>query len=168
MAVHGLLQIPDYARALIRAVQPDLSETQLQRRLSLRMARQELLGRDNPPALLLVLEECALRRPVGGIAVLRAQLEHLKEATASMPSLTLQVLPLALGEHAAIEGAFALYKFSEPADPDVVYIERVANDMYLESPEQVGRYEDIFQRLQAMALSPPKSAQLLGSLLDSL
>jgi transcriptional regulator with XRE-family HTH domain len=168
MVVHGLLQVSDYARALIHAVEPDLSASQLQRRVDLRMARQDLLNRSDPPEYILILEECALRRPIGGSRVLQDQLEHLREMTASRPSLTLQVLPLELGEHPAIEGAFAVYQFFEPAERDVVYIERATNDMYLESPEQVERYGEAFARLQSVALSPAKSAQLLGTLLDRL
>jgi transcriptional regulator with XRE-family HTH domain len=168
MAIHGLLQIQEYARALIHAVQPELSEDQLQRRVGLRMIRQELLARSDPPEFILMLEECALRRPIGGPAVLRAQLGHLSSVMGSLPSLTLQVLPLTLGAHAAMEGPFALYQFSEPTDPDVVYFERATSDLYLESPQQVERYGRAFERLRAVALSPTRSSLLLESLLDGL
>jgi transcriptional regulator with XRE-family HTH domain len=168
MAIHGLLQIQDYARALLHAVQPELPEDQLQRRVGLRMIRQELLARSDPPEFLLMLEECALRRPIGGPAVLRAQLGHLSSVMGSLPSLTLQVLPLTLGAHAAMEGPFALYQFSQPTDPDVVYFERATSDLYLESSQQVERYGRAFERLRAVALSPARSSLLLESLLDGL
>src|SRR4029453_16061409 len=109
--VHGLLQTQDYAGALIRALQPALPEDQLRRQVELRMARQELLGREDAPEFLLVLEECALRRPVGGPALWRAQLQHLSEALAITSSLTLQILPLTVGEHAAIAGQFIFFQF---------------------------------------------------------
>ena len=136
MVVHGLLQTKDYASSLIRALQPDLSEGQIRRWVELRMIRQDLLGRKDPPAFNVLLEECVLRRPVGGRPVMRAQLQHLGEAVASKPSLTLRILPLSIGEHAAMDGAFTVHSFSEPADPDVVYFEhpsfeRVTNDHYL-------------------------------------
>jgi transcriptional regulator with XRE-family HTH domain len=167
-AVHGLLQTQDYASALIQAVQARLPETQLQRRVELRMTRQELLHRKDPPEFLLVLEEFALRRPVGGPSVLRAQVQRLRRAMASMPSLTLQILPLTVGAHAAMDGAFTVYQFSEPTDPDVVYFEHAAADMYLESPEQVELYSRAFERIQAEALAPDESLLFLTRFLDNI
>jgi transcriptional regulator with XRE-family HTH domain len=173
MVVHGLLQTQDYATALIRALQPELSDRQVRRWVEFRMARQDLLVRDDPPTLLVVLEECVLRRPVGGRAVMRAQLQHLDEMVRSVASLTLQVLPLSVGEHAAMAGAFTVYHFSEPADPDVVYFENATfehatNDVYLETPEYVERYSSAFARLRAAALSPDESDRLLTDLLGEL
>jgi transcriptional regulator with XRE-family HTH domain len=173
MVVHGLLQTRDYASSLIRALQPDLSEEQIGRWVELRMIRQELLTGNDPPTLSVILEECVLRRPVGGRGVMRGQLRHLGEAITSTPALTVQILPLSVGEHAAMDGAFAVYSFSEPDDPDVVFfehtaIERVTNDYYLESPEVVDRYSTAFERLQAVALSPDESSRLLAELLGEL
>ena len=173
MVIHGLLQTKDYASSLLRALQPDLSEEQITRWVELRMIRQELLTGNDPPALSIILEECVLRRPVGGRGVMRGQLRHLGEAITSKPSLTVQILPLSVGEHAAMDGAFAVYSFSEPADPDVVFFEhtafeRVTNDYYLESPEVVERYSTAFERLQAVALSPDESSRLLIQLLGEL
>jgi transcriptional regulator with XRE-family HTH domain len=173
MVVHGLLQTKDYASSLIRALQPDLSEGQIRRWVEFRMIRQDLLGRKDPPAFNVILEECALRRPVGGRPVMRAQLQHLGEAVASKPSLTLRILPLSIGEHAAMDGAFTVYSFSEPADPDVVYFEhpsfeRVTNDHYLESPEIVERYRLAFEGLAAAALGPDESSQFLTRLIGEL
>ena len=166
-AVHGLLQTRDYASALIRAVQPDLSEEQLQRRVELRMIRQELLQREDSPEFLLVLEECALRRPVGGLSVLQAQLQYL-EAMASKPSLTLQILPLTVGEHAAMDGPFTVYQFSASNDPDVVYFEHATANLYLESPEQVELYSAAFERIRAEALTPDESSLLLPQIVGDL
>jgi Domain of unknown function (DUF5753) len=163
-AVHGLLQMRDYASALVRAVQPDLPEEQVQRRVELRMIRQELLHREDSPEFLLVLEECALRRPVGGRSILQAQLEYLDEARASAPSLTLQILPLEVGEHAAMDGPFTVYQFSASNDPDVVYFEHATANMYLESPEQVELYSSAFERIRAEALTPDESSALLRRL----
>jgi transcriptional regulator with XRE-family HTH domain len=163
-AVHGLLQTREYASALIRAVQPDLSEQQVQRQLELRMTRQQLLDRDDAPELLFVLEECALRRPVGGPSVWREQLRHLEVAVASLPSLTLQILPLTVGEHAAMDGAFSVYQFSEPIDPDVVYFEHASTDVYVESPDQVRSYTTAFERIRAEALTPDESSLLVSRL----
>jgi transcriptional regulator with XRE-family HTH domain len=166
--VHGLLQTRDYASALIRAVQPNLSAEQIQRRVELRMTRQELLYREDAPEFCLVLEESALRRPVGGWPILRAQLKRLDNIVASGPSLTLQILPSSVGEHAALDGAFTVYQFLEPTDPDVVYFDHAVADMYLESPEQVELYRNVFLRIRAEALTPDESATFLSQLADEL
>jgi transcriptional regulator with XRE-family HTH domain len=164
MAVHGLLQTREYAEAMIRAERPDLSPDQVDRWVQLRMTRQRLLRQEGAPTFDLVLEECALRRPVGGHDTLRSQLEQLAE-TARLPNLTLQVLPLDVGEHAAMSGAFMIFRFSGRSDPDVVYLEHTTSDMYLETPEQVDRYVAAFERLRASSLSPRDSSSMLAALL---
>jgi transcriptional regulator with XRE-family HTH domain len=165
MVVHGLLQTVDYTRAIIRAGRPDLPSTQVERWVELRMTRQSLLTRYNPPEFSVVLEEYALYRPVGGVSVLRGQLRRLVEA-AKLPSVTLQVLPLTVGEHAALSGAFNIYHFSGPDDPDVVYLEHGASDLYLESAELVQRYTAAFERLRMAALSPEDSWLFLSKVLE--
>jgi transcriptional regulator with XRE-family HTH domain len=164
MVVQGLLQTQDYASALFRALRPELSEKQIQRRVELRMIRQELLTRPDPPAFLVVLEECVLRRPVGSSTVMHAQLRHLEKTIVSLPSLKLQILPLSVGEHAAMSGAFAVFRFPVPTDPDVVCFEHVTSDLYLEGSGQVERYGAIFERLREAALSPEQSSQFVARL----
>jgi transcriptional regulator with XRE-family HTH domain len=166
--IHGLLQTETYARALIRALQPDLSVQQVQRLVELRMTRQDLLKNAGAPELSVVLEECVLRRPVGGVEVMREQLRSLVDTITILPNLTLQVLPLRVGEHGALSGAFAIYRFFDPADPDVVFFEHHLKDLYLDSPEQVERYADTFERLRASALSPSDSSSLLSSITQEL
>jgi transcriptional regulator with XRE-family HTH domain len=167
MAVHGLLQTRDYAAAIISAMRPDLSEDQVERRVQFRMARQELIRQEVPPTLQVVLEECTLRRPVGGRNAMRGQLRHLLEL-AALPNLTLQVLPLSVGEHPAMSGAFTVYHFAEQKDPDVVYLEHGTSDLYLENRDQIERYGAAFASLRASALSPHQSAQFLNTLVDDL
>jgi transcriptional regulator with XRE-family HTH domain len=167
MAVHGLLQTRNYAVAMIRAMRPDLPQDQVERRVQFRMARQELLRQDVPPTLEVILEECTLRRPVGGRNTMREQLRYLLEVDA-MPGLTLQVLPLSVGAHAAMSGAFTVYRFAERDDPDVVYLEHGTSDLYLENRDQIERYGTTFERLRAVALSPPKSVQLVNTLVGDL
>jgi hypothetical protein len=164
MVVHGLLQTADYTRAIIRAGRPDLPSPQIERWVDLRMTRQALLTRDNPPEFTVVLEESALRRPVGGVSVLQGQLRRLAEA-AELPSVTLQVIPLRVGEHAALSGAFNIYHFSGSDDPDVVYLEDGMSDLYLESNEQVQRYAAAFERLRMAALSPEDTSLFLSKLI---
>ena len=167
MAVHGLLQTRDYAAAIIGAMRPDLSEDQVERRVQFRMARQDLLRKEVPPTLEVVLEECTLRRPVGGREAMQEQLRHLLQV-ASLPSLTLQVLPLSVGEHPAMSGAFTVYHFAEQMDSDVVYLEHGTSDLYLESPDQIERYGATFDRLRASALNRHRSMQFLKSLVEDL
>jgi transcriptional regulator with XRE-family HTH domain len=167
MAVLGLLQTEGYARSMIRALRPDLSHEQTERWVEFRMARQMLLGQENSPSLDVILEECVLRRPVGRRTVMRKQLQHLLEI-AELPDLTLQVLPLATGEHAGMSGAFHIYRFAERTDPDVVYLEHTISDLYLESPDQVERYGATFERLRAVAMTPRRSAAYVSALVDDL
>jgi transcriptional regulator with XRE-family HTH domain len=167
MAVHGLLQTQRYARVMIHAMRPDLSEAQAQRWVEVRMARQDVLRQAAPPTLEVILEECALRRPVGGRQALREQLRYLLEA-ATLPSVTLRVLPLEIGEHAAVSGAFTIYRFSEPADPDVVFVEHMTRDLYVERPQQVARYATAFESVRATALSTDESASFLTGVIGGL
>jgi transcriptional regulator with XRE-family HTH domain len=163
MVVHGLLQTEEYARAMIRALRPDLPPEQTERWVEFRMARQRLLGPDGRTTFALVLEECALRRPVGGQNVQRRQLLHLTEIM-GVPSLTLHVLPLHVGEHAAVSGAFTIYRFLAPADPDVVYLEHTTSDLYLDNSEQVERYAAAFEQIRGVALPPDDSSSFISSL----
>ncbi len=135
--VPGLLQTEDYARAVIRAVRPGYDEESVERRVTARLARQkELLDRPAAPDLGLVLNEAVLRRLVGGAQTMAAQLRALAEA-ARRPPVMLQVLPFSAGAHAALEGGFVLIKFPEETDPDVVYVEGIMGDLYLESEVEV-------------------------------
>jgi transcriptional regulator with XRE-family HTH domain len=165
--IPGLLQTTDYARAVIRAARPDLNPQQVDRWIELRMARQKLLIREEPPALLMVLEECGLHRPVGGPSTAREQLRHLAQA-AALPAVTLRVLPRTLGEHAGLSGTFTIFEFSDPDDPDVVYLEQATSDIYLESVDEVKQYAAAFDSLWAAALAPRESIGLLASMADGL
>jgi transcriptional regulator with XRE-family HTH domain len=153
-------QTPDYARAVLRAVRGDLPSTELERLLELRMARQSLLNQDEPPLLWVVLDEAALRRRVGGAETMRAQLERLQQA-ALLPNVTLQVLPFSGGEHAGMDGGFTIIGFAEEADPNLVYIENITSDLYVEDAAEVRKYDLSFDHLRASALSPTDSAQYI-------
>ena len=157
LVVHGLFQTKDYARAVLRAMRPQLAQEQIERRVELRMARQSILTRDQSPALWVVLDEAVLRRLIGGPEVMRQQLERLSEVGAS-PNVTLQLLPFASGEHAGLGGEFTLIGFPDPGDPNVVYIEMPSNDLWLEDPASVREYDHLFDLLRAAALSPAESA----------
>jgi hypothetical protein len=162
--VPGLLQTEDYARAVIRAVRPAYDSDSVERRVVARLARQkELLDRVSPLELALVLNEAVLRRLVGGAPVMAAQLRSLADA-AQRPGVMLQVLPFSAGAHASLEGGFVLIKFPEETDDDVVYVEGIMGDLYLESVEEVKRYQSAFERIQAVALGPRESSAFMSAL----
>jgi len=167
LLVPGLFQTRQYAGTVIRTVRPDLRPEEVERWVEFRMARQSLLARDLPPALSAVLDEALLRRPVGGPAAMGEQLHHLARV-AALPTVTLQVLPFAAGHHAGMSGAFTIFSFPEPDDPDVVYLEHTKSDLYLESEEEVRRYASAFDQLRAMALPPDDSVALVVALARSL
>lgn len=166
MVVPGLLQTRDYAQAMISALYPEMPNAQVDRWVDLRMTRQELLTRHNPPAVQILLEECVLRRPVGGRLIMRTQLEHLATMTAATSSLTLQILPLSVGAHAAMNGPFAVFRFPDPAVPDIVFFEHAVSDLFLETPEHVEQYERVFESLRESALDPSQSSLLLTRLAE--
>src|SRR6201995_926766 len=166
--VPGLLQTEDYARAVIRAVRPGYDEESVERRVIARRARQkELLDRISPLDLALVLNEAVLRRLVGGAPTMAAQLRGLAGA-AQRPGVMLQVLPFSAGAHASLEGGFVLIKFPEETDPDVVYVEGIMGDLYLESVEEVKRYQSAFERIQAVALPPQETLTFIEKMVRQL
>ena len=109
------------------------------------------------------MDESVLRRPVGGRAVMRAQLKHLAEV-AKLPNVTIQVVPFGSGGHAAASGSFAILRFAEPELPDVVYIEQLTTALYLEKPEEVDRYMEVMNHLSTQALTPARTARFLAEL----
>ena len=160
--VHGLLQTTEYARAVTRATRPTDNLDEVERRVAVRSARQALLTRDDPPHLWAVLDEAALRREVGGAAVMSRQLRHIAEV-AEAPNVTVQVLPFSAGAHAGMEGAFALLQFPGP-DPDVVYVEGKTTGALLEDPDDVASYSQSWEYLRAVALGPDESTTLITQL----
>jgi transcriptional regulator with XRE-family HTH domain len=165
-AVHGLLQTADYARTVLREVNARDSDEQIQRLVSLRLARQDVLNQDRPIDLWVIHDESVIRRAIGGTAVMRAQLEHMIEA-ASWPGVTLQVLPFGSGAHAGLSGPFSILEFPERTDPEVAYVESVAGVLYLEKQKEVRACIEAFDRLRAQALSPAASTDLIaGALKD--
>ncbi|HWG14535.1 MAG TPA: helix-turn-helix transcriptional regulator [Streptosporangiaceae bacterium] len=166
--VPGLLQTEAYARAVIRAVRPGYDEESVERRVTARLARQKvLLDRASPPQLVLVLNEAVLRRLVGDPHVMAAQLEALASA-AQRPQVALQILPFSAGAHASLEGGFVLIQFPEETDPDVVYVEGIMGDLYLESVEEVKRYQSAFERIQGVALSSKESLTFISAMVREL
>jgi transcriptional regulator with XRE-family HTH domain len=165
--VPGLLQTEDYLRAVVGDARLEDSPEELERRVALRLGRQALLEREDAPRLWAVVDEAALRRPVGGRGVMRAQLERLIEAT-KLPTVTLQVLPFAAGAHPAMVGAFSVLRFTDQELPDVVYVEDLNNATYLDKRDEVERYLDVMERLCAAAEAPAQTVGLLDRILSKL
>jgi hypothetical protein len=154
--VHGLFQTQDYARAVTRLGHRSAPPAEVERRVGLRVRRQELLSRADPPRIWSVMDEAVLRRPFGSPAVLRAQLHRLIEA-AELPHVTLQVVPFSRGGHAAASGAFTVLRFEEPDLPDVVYIEQLTGAVYLDQRPDVEHYLEVADQLSGQALTPVAS-----------
>ncbi len=158
--VQGLFQTPDYARAILREVQVRDTDEQIERLVDLRMKRQEVLDRNPPLDVWMILDEAVVRRTIGGPGVMRDQLARLVEAS-KKPNVTLQVLPFSSGSHAGLRGPFSILEFPERADPDVAYVESVAGIIYLEKEREVRTCAEAFDRLRAAALSPGQSTDLI-------
>ena len=166
--IPGLLQTDDYIRAVVHGAHlTDTSNEEVGRRVRLRMARQTLLTRDQPPRLWAVIDEAALRRPVGGPEVMRGQLERLIEAT-KLPTVTLQLLPFASGAHPGMAGAFSVLRFGDQELPDVVYLEHLTGASYLDKRDEVERYLDIMELLCLQAEPPARTVELLQGILEEL
>ncbi|MGQ0772969.1 MAG: helix-turn-helix domain-containing protein [Pseudonocardiales bacterium] len=157
MFIPGLLQTEDYARAVIRGVLPMASPQKIDDRVQARIERQQVLTKDSPLKLWAIVDEAALRRLVGGAEVMRAQLRHLLDSTSS-PHITFQVIPYGAGAHAGMPGAFVVMDFTDPMDTDLIHIDSMAGDLFLESDADIKRYNFIFDNLRAIALSPDSSA----------
>ncbi|MFG1840631.1 helix-turn-helix domain-containing protein [Micromonospora sp. DT228] len=165
--VPGLLQTREYARAVVLLGHGTAGPGEIDRRVALRMQRQQLLHRDSPPQLWAVVDEAALRRPIGGAEVMRGQLTALIEATKS-PNIRLQVIPFAAGGHAAAGGAFTILRFGDQELPDIVYIEQLTSAIYLDKRDDLDYYAVAMERLCVEAEPPERTAEILGRLLDDL
>jgi hypothetical protein len=161
--VHGLFQTEAYARAVTLLGHKTAPAEELDRRVSLRLKRQDIFASPEPPQVWSVMDEAVLRRPVGGRAVLRGQLERLAEV-ASLPQVTIQVAPFGGGGHAAAGGSFTILRFAEPELPDVVYLEQLTSALYLDGREDVDHYREVMNELSTQALTPDRTARVLADI----
>jgi transcriptional regulator with XRE-family HTH domain len=164
--IPGLLQTADYTRAVTQLAhnRPD----EVERRVELRMLRQQLLTRPNAPKLWAVIDESALRRSVcSDPDVLRAQLLHLMQMNAQ-PNISLQFVPLNHGGHAAAGGSFTLLRFAQPDLPDVVYLEQLTSALYLDKRTDVDHYAMVMDRLVARLAPPGRAASILQRIHDEI
>jgi len=165
--VPGLLQTEDYAKAVVLLGHGAAPMAEIDRRVRLRLARQQILTRADPPRLWAVLDESTLRRPIGGAKVMRAQLEALIEAT-KLPHVTLQVIPFSAGGHAAAGGAFAILRFPDRDLPDVIYTEQLTSGLYLDKREDVDDYTAAMDRLCIEAESPARTIEVISRIMHEL
>lgn len=162
--VPGLFQTADYARALLGAGNPHASSEATDRRVALRLRRQELLTREAPPRVWIVMDETVLRWPVGGPEVMRAQLDHLIAMNA-LPHVTLQIMPFGNGPHPAMRaGAFHLFRFRAPELPDIVYLSGLVGAVYLDKADDVVVYREALDRLGAQSAPARKTEAILGAI----
>ncbi|MGP3950732.1 helix-turn-helix domain-containing protein [Streptomyces sp. 7N604] len=165
--VPGLFQTEEYARAVTQLGNPRASAVEVERRVRLRITRQGILHREDPPRIWVVLDEAVLRRPIGGPGVMLAQLHRLIEV-AQMPHVTLQIAPFSLGGVAAAGGPLTILRFLEPDLPDVVYLEQLTSALYLDKREDVDNYLSVMDRLCAEAERPVATLPFLVKMLDEL
>ncbi|MET8873797.1 helix-turn-helix transcriptional regulator [Nocardia sp. NPDC004604] len=156
--VPGLLQTPEYARAVMSLGYEDAD---MDRRVQVRIKRQEVLRRVDPPTVWAIIDEAALHRPVGGSRVHREQMEHLIEL-AQLPNVTVQVLPYSAGEHAAAGSSFSILRFAESELPDIVYLEHLTSALYLDRRQDLALYLSVMDRLSVQAESPGESLKILA------
>jgi transcriptional regulator with XRE-family HTH domain len=159
--VPGLLQTEEYVRAMTRAIKPIATDEEIQRRVEVRLRRQELLTQDEPPKYWAVIDESVLHRAVGGADVMRAQLVQIVSLS-ELANVDIQVLPFAAQAHAALDGSFQMLHYADPKDAPVVYIEALGGTgLYLEEPDEIQAYTTVFDHIRAVATAPDESIKLL-------
>ncbi|MFJ5643019.1 helix-turn-helix domain-containing protein [Streptomyces sp. NPDC093223] len=160
--VTGLLQTRAYAEALVQGALPETSAADIEKRVQVRMRRQErITAEHNPLRLWVVLDEAALRRLVGNRLVMHEQLEYLIEMS-QQPHITVQVLPFEVGAHPGLNGQYAILEFADAADSSVVYLEGVTSDLYLEKAHDVQKYAVMYEHLRAQSLNVEQSRQFIS------
>ncbi|WP_106399119.1 helix-turn-helix domain-containing protein [Actinocorallia populi] len=165
--VPGLLQSESYARAVTLLGHGGAAVEDVERRVEMRMKRQELLHSDHAPHLWAVVDEAVVRRPLGGTGVMREQLRHLIELC-ELPNVTVQVVPFARGGHAAAGGPFSILRFAEPDLPDIVYLEQLTSALYLDKREDIERYLAVMEQLCVEAEPVTATPDLLKRIHDTM
>jgi transcriptional regulator with XRE-family HTH domain len=165
LLIPGLLQTEQYAWAVIQAGRAD-SPDDAQRRVMARMARRTLLSRPDAPQLDALIDEAALRRPVGGPDVM---CEQLRELLRPRPNVSIRIVPFRAGVHPGLEGGFVLLDFPpDTSFPTEVYAESIAGDLYPESTDQIARISLAYERIGQAALTPDESATLIRQIIEEL
>ena len=158
--IPGLLQTGGYARAVIGGVLAWANEQEVEQRVQARLVRQAVLASEDPLRLWAIVDEAAIRRVVGGPGVMSEQAYHLLDMV-KLSNVTLQIIPFDRGAHPGMPGSFIQLGFPDPADPDLVYVDSMGGDLFLEGDAHVRRYTIAFEHLRALALSPAESAKII-------
>jgi transcriptional regulator with XRE-family HTH domain len=165
--VPGLLQTEDYMRALFRDSRRRPTESEINRDVEVRLFRQRRLTEEPALELVAIVDESALRRPVGGFDVMRDQLKHLV-TQAALPAVCFQVPPVSLGVHPGLDGSFAVLGYDDHDEPEVAYVEHTVNALHLEKESDVRTCTLVFDQLRSEALSPHDSLDLVKRLAEEL
>lgn len=166
--VPGLLQTEEYARAVLGSLNSQSLQERVDSLVGIRMRRQELLDRADPPLLFFIMDEAVVRRLVGGEAVMRRQLRRLSEVSAK-PSVTVEIVPFSAGIHPGMLGPFVIYEFPDAADDDTVYLENQQGEFInRDDPEEILAYRERFEQLRELSLGPKGSGDFLDKLAGDL
>jgi transcriptional regulator with XRE-family HTH domain len=164
----GLLQTEDYARAVLEKNNPNRNPDEVDALVGLRMRRQELIDRADPPLLFFILDEAVIRRQVGGPAVLRGQLSRFLEVSAK-PNVTLEVVPFSAGIHPGTLGPFVIHEFPDDADDDTVYLENQQGEfLNRDNPDEILAYRERFEQLRKLSLGPGGTERFLARVVEEL
>lgn len=159
--VTGLFQTPEYAYEVLKSGR---SREEIEQLVTTRLERQQILRREEPPRLVVIFDEAALRRPLGGPEVMRGQLLHLIEL-AELPNITMQIVPLSRGAYAGIMGAFTIFEFDDAGD--VAYVEGHLGGQLIDATPGVRKYALRFDLIRGSAMSAEESLGILHAILES-
>jgi transcriptional regulator with XRE-family HTH domain len=154
--LHGLVQTEGYARAIIKRMTPKISQEVFEQRVEARRLRQDLLNREKPPRFRMLLDESVLYRQIGGPAVMAAQLDKLLMLMREQ-KVSVQIIPFEAGAYDSTDSNFVYLKFDRPDLPDIVFVEGLISHLYHERPDEAERYQESFENLRDLALSPRES-----------
>jgi len=163
--VPALLQSEDYARAIIKGIAPKIEEDILGQRVEARMMRQKLLFQPRPPKYRAVVDEAVLHRQVGGPAVMKAQLGKILSLVREERA-AVHVIPYEVGAYGAVDSNFVYLEFADTKLPDLVFVEGLVSQLYLERPDELGRYSEALDYLRDEALNPRDSAKKIQEIRD--
>lgn len=165
--ISGLLQVEGYIRALHQGnTSPPPDEHAVEQRTEARLRRQALLTRQDAPQFHYIMDESTLHRPIGGHIVMRAQMARIVEI-AHLPNVTIQIIPFSVGAHPGLASNFVILEFGKPTMNDVVYVEGLIGNIYLESAADLMRYRQAFSRLQSIALNPEESIAMVARIAET-
>ena len=168
LLIPGLLQTREYARAVIAILNKGVAPDRMDALVEIRMRRQELVDRPNPPELFFILDEAAVRRLTGGPDVMRHQLHHLMEV-AEKPNVTIEVLPFSAGVRHGMKTSFVVLEFPDAADDDVLYLEDAEGGLVIrEDREEIQAYREIFEDLEKVALKPKETLGHIGKVAEEI